>query len=83
MSEIDPSLTAKGDANADEYVRRTRPKMARQSWAAGALYAIVFEGLRMAEIGSGANLEIGLLIMAPCLSYVGVRTLDKFSKTKT
>ena len=71
-----------GDNASDEYVRHTRPLMARQSWYAGALYAIGFEAAKVAKYGNGADLEIGLVIMAPALAYMGFRTADKFSKVK-
>lgn len=71
-----------GDNSSDEYVRRTRPLMARQSWYGGALFAIGMEGAKMAGYGTGANLEIALVIMAPALAYMGFRTMDKFTKAK-
>jgi hypothetical protein len=71
-----------GDNSSDEYVRHTRPLMARQSWYGGALYAIGFEAAKVAGYGSGADLEIGLVIMAPALAYMGFRTADKFSRFK-
>lgn len=71
-----------GDNSSDEYVRRTRPLMARQSWYGGALYAIGFEAAKVFNYGTGADLEIGLVIMAPALAYMGFRTADKFSKVK-
>lgn len=71
-----------GDNASDEYVRRTRPLMARQSWYGGALFAIGMEGAKIAGYGTGANLEIALVIMAPALAYMGFRTMDKFSKAK-
>jgi hypothetical protein len=77
-----PELISSGDNASDEYVRHTRPKMARQSWLVGAAYAVFFEASEVAGYGGGADLEIGLTIMAPCLAYMGFRTFDKFSKTK-
>jgi hypothetical protein len=71
-----------GDNASDKYVRHTRPLMARQSWYGGALYAIGFEAAKVAGYGSGADLEIGLVIMAPALAYMGFRTADKFSRFK-
>jgi hypothetical protein len=71
-----------GDNASDEYVRHTRPLMARQSWYGGALYAIGFEAAKVFGYGTGADLEIGLVIMAPALAYMGFRTADKFSRAK-
>lgn len=67
-----------GDQAEDEYVRHTRPKMARQSWYAGAAYIFIFEGIKAAGAAdTGANWEIAGLIMAPALAYIGFRTFDK------
>jgi hypothetical protein len=71
-----------GDNASDEYVRHTRPLMARQSWYGTAVYAIGFEAAKVAGHGTGANLELGLVIKAPALAYMGFRTADKFSKAK-
>ena len=71
-----------GDNASDEYVRHTRPLMARQSWYAGALYCLVFEGAKLYNMGTGASMEIALTILAPALAYMGFRTADKFSKGK-
>lgn len=70
----------KGDQAEDEYVRHTRPKMARQSWYATALYVITFEGLKAAGVFSmGANFELAMLMVAPAAAYLGFRTIDKRS----
>lgn len=67
-----------GDAAEDEYVRHTRPKMARQSWYATALYVIAFEGLKAAGIFSvGAVMELAMVLGAPAAAYLGFRSLDK------
>lgn len=67
-----------GDRAEDEYVRHTRPKMARQSWYATAVYVIAFEGLKMAGVFSaGASLELAMLLCAPAGAYLGFRSLDK------
>lgn len=73
-----------GDAAEDEYVRHTRPLMARQSWYATMGYVIAFEGLFLAgKFSSGASLELGMLLVAPASAYLGFRTLDKFTKAKS
>ncbi len=67
-----------GDNSADEYVRRTRPLMARQSWYATAAYVIGFEALKAAEVFKvGAVLELALLLLGPAAAYLGFRSLDK------
>lgn len=71
-----------GDNAQDEYVRRTRPMMARQSWYAGLLYIFGFEVAQVLKYGEGAQGEIALTILAPALAYMGFRSLDKFSKWK-
>lgn len=75
-----------GDGAGDEYVRHTRPLMARQSWYATMAYVIVFEGLKALHVFSGgAVLELAMLLVAPAGAYIGFRTLDKraaFSASK-
>ena len=66
-----------GDNASDEYVRQTRPKMARQSWYGGALYLLAFEGAEALGHGKGADVELLLMVMAPALAYMGFRTFDK------
>jgi len=67
-----------GDSAEDEYVRHTRPKMARQSWYATALYVIGFEACKVAGLTTlGANWELAALIGAPAAAYLGFRSFDK------
>lgn len=67
-----------GDQATDEYVRRTRPRMARQSWYATAGYVIVFEALKASGVWSGgAVFELAMLLVAPAGAYLGFRTWDK------
>lgn len=67
-----------GDMAEDEYVRHTRPMMARQSWYVTAAYVIAFEGFKAFEITqSGASLELAMLMVAPAAAYLGFRTVDK------
>ncbi len=69
-----------GDQAIDEYVRRTRPRMARQSWYAAAGYVIVFEAMKAAGVWSGgAVFELAMLLVAPAGAYLGFRTWDKRS----
>lgn len=67
-----------GDTADDPYVRHTRPKMARQSWYATMVYVIAFEALRSAGVfGSGAVMELAMILIAPAGAYLGFRSLDK------
>ena len=66
-----------GDVATDEYVRRTRPMMARQSWYATIGYVIGFEGLKAFDVGTGASMELALILIAPASAYLGLRTVDK------
>ncbi|HAV1517128.1 TPA: DUF190 domain-containing protein [Vibrio parahaemolyticus] len=68
-----------GDKAADEYVRQTRPKMARQSLLYMVLYVFLFEGLRVNGLGAGADIYIALTIGSIAFAYHGLRTLDGFA----
>lgn len=68
-----------GDVATDEYVRRTRPQMARQSWAATIAYCLgcwvlsafghdIFDGY------------VASVLSAPAWGYLGLRTGDKISQ---
>ena len=70
-----------GDMAQDEYVRHTRPMMARQSWYATVLYIIGFEGAKaLGEITTGASWEMAMVLLAPAAAYLGFRTGDKFAQ---
>lgn len=67
-----------GDTATDEYVRRTRPMMARQSWYVTAGYVVAFEGLKAAGVFKvGAVMELAMLLLGPAGAYLGLRTWDK------
>lgn len=69
-----------GDNSGDEYVRHTRPKMARQSWYVTAAYVVGFEALKAFGLTTiGASWELAALIGAPAAAYLGFRSLDKRS----
>lgn len=73
-----------GDAAEDPYVRHTRPMMARQSWYGSMAYIIGFEGGKaVGLLSEGASVELGLMLMAPALTYLGWRSLDKFGFTRS
>ncbi len=69
-----------GDKAQDQYVRRTRPMQARQSFWAGTIYVI---GLSAANVfglaDSGPDISIALVLYALAFSYHGLRTLDGFA----
>lgn len=71
-----------GDNSTDEYVRRTRPIMARQSWRATVGYAFLFEGAKILGYGDGANWDIAMILLAPSAAYMGFRTWDKIKKAR-
>jgi hypothetical protein len=68
-----------GDGAKDEYVRHTRPLMARQSWASGALYIVLFTVLKSFGYGDGPDFEMAMLMLTPAWAYMGLRTLDGFA----
>ncbi|MFW2328976.1 hypothetical protein [Aeromonas allosaccharophila] len=68
-----------GDGAKDEYVRHTRPLMARQSWQAGALYIVLFTVLSAFGYGDGPDFEMAMLMLTPAWAYMGLRTLDGFA----
>lgn len=70
-----------GDTADDEYVRHTRPMMARQSWYATMAYVIGFEGLKALDVFKvGASWDLSMIVIAPAAAYLGFRSLDKFRK---
>lgn len=72
-----------GDNATDEYVRRTRPLMARQSWYAVIAYVLGFEALHALNAFSvGAVAELALILIAPAGAYMGFRSWDKRSGVK-
>ncbi|NVP03171.1 hypothetical protein HWA77_23475, partial [Photobacterium damselae subsp. damselae] len=73
------STIREGDNAADEYVRHTRPKMARQSWMVTALYVLVFSLMEALGKGTGPSLDIALMLLSPAWAYLGLRTLDGFA----
>lgn len=71
-----------GDGATDEYVRRTRPLMARQSWYATMGYVIGFEVAKAVGYGTGANWDLAMVLIAPAAAYLGFRTWDKIKGAK-
>ncbi|MBC8670825.1 hypothetical protein [Aeromonas hydrophila] len=68
-----------GDTNHDEYVRHTRPLMARQSWQMSAIYVVLFTVLKAFGYGEGPDFDMVLLLLTPAWAYLGLRTLDGFA----
>lgn len=78
-----------GDNAANDYVRRTRPLMARLSLYAGAAYVLL---LTLGQIAAAVftayghpfttpapDWDIALMLLTPALGYLGFRTLDGFA----
>jgi len=72
-----------GDKATDEYVRRTRPTMARQSWYGTLFYVIGTEFAMFWGVGSGASMELAMVLLAPAGAYMGFRTWDKHHESKS
>lgn len=69
-----------GDNAEDEYVRHTRPKMARQSWYGTAIYIAAAEVCKWAGVAAaGASFDIAMILASPSLAYIGFRSM--FDKT--
>lgn len=68
-----------GDGNKDEYVRHTRPLMARQSWQMSAIYVVLLSVLKAFGYGDGPDFDMVLLLLTPAWAYLGLRTLDGFA----
>lgn len=66
-----------GDNAEDEYVRHTRPLMARQSWYATMGYVIGFEAAKAFNYGPGASADMAMILIAPAAAYIGFRTAGK------
>ncbi len=68
---------------SDLYTKRTRPKIARQSWYITAIYALSSMLLPVAPDawGLGApsiDWQIFLVLASPALTYMGVRGFEKW-----
>jgi hypothetical protein len=70
-----------GDNASDEYVRHTRPMMARQSWYATMAYIIGFEGAKaLGYFSIGSSWDLAAILISPAAAYIGFRSLDHFTK---
>jgi hypothetical protein len=88
IAEIqETNATARVEAQSvDEYVRRTRPMLARRAFVAGVWYVVV-TGLLFPLLNAkygiklpGPSEWILAALFAPLLTYIGARTADKFSQ---
>jgi hypothetical protein len=68
-----------GDNAKDEYVRQTRPAIARRSFWMMCLYVFAFEAFHANGLGDGADIYIALTIGAFAYAYFGLRTVDGFA----
>ena len=73
---------------SDLYTKRTRPKVARQSWYVTAVYAL--STMMIPVLPSQWNLgipvlhwEVFLVLASPALTYMGVRGFEKWKNGKT
>ena len=71
---------------SDLYTKRTRPKIARQSWYITALYALAgtFLPVLPKDLGLQApamQWEMFLVLASPALTYMGVRGFEKWKGT--
>ena len=79
-----------GDNATDEYVRQTRPLMARLSLYSCIAYVMLMSVGQQAGAVSGAfghafsmpspDWDIALMLATPALGYLGFRTLDGFAR---
>lgn len=69
-----------GDNSQDEYVRHTRPMMARWSFYVTAFYVLASEGYRAYDSAfGGARVDVAAMLASPAWAYLGFRTADKIS----
>ena len=85
--QAEAQVTARIDAQStDEYVRRTRPKIARQSFYLGAAYAgitgVVFPAINAITSTQLPTIDPYILgaLYSPCLTLMGVRSVEAFSR---
>lgn len=83
--EVEQERTHQAELNqSDIYTKRTRPKIARQSWYVSLIYALgtfVSEVLPQIE-DVGFHWEVYLAMAAPALTYMGVRSFDIWKRGK-
>lgn len=72
---------------SDLYTKRTRPKIARQSWYVTMLYALSTMMIPVAPEAWGLGepklqWEVFLVLASPALTYMGVRGFEKWKASK-
>ncbi|MDR8523457.1 hypothetical protein [Shewanella fidelis] len=67
-----------GDNSTNPYVSKTRPYMARLSGYIVGTYVLGLEVAAAFDKGSGASLDIALLLISPLLAYMGLREIGKW-----
>ena len=72
---------------SDLYTKRTRPKIARQSWYITAIYALSSMLLPVAPEAWGLgepkiDWQIFLVLASPALTYMGVRGFEKWKNAR-
>lgn len=70
---------------SDLYTKRTRPKIARQSWYIGAIYALSAAVIPALPVDWGIGSvdfkwEVFIALVAPAMTYMGVRSIDLFRR---
>ncbi len=72
--------------HGNDYVKETRPRMARGSFMAGTCYILVAETARLISAAyggdiNGADTAIAATLYGPAGFYMTMRTVDAFSKS--
>ncbi|MCK8043939.1 hypothetical protein MSG37_03505 [Shewanella sp. 1CM18E] len=67
-----------GDNSTNLYVSKTRPYMARLSGYIAGTYVLGLEAAAAFDKGSGASLDMALLLISPLLAYMGLREIGKW-----
>lgn len=67
-----------GDNSTNPYVNETRPYMARLSGYITGIYVLGLDGAAAFDKGSGASLDMAMLLVAPLLAYMGLREIGKW-----
>lgn len=82
MHEQTQHTIRQGEVGGDDYVKQTRPKIARLSTYAAISYVFAFEMLAFFYQTREMNWAVLSAIYSPALTYMGMRTVDAFSKHK-
>lgn len=67
-----------GDNSTNPYVNQTRPYMARLSGYITGIYVLGLDAAAAFDKGSGASLDMAMLLVAPLLAYMGLREIGKW-----